>query len=47
MLVAPIRIFQASTDQGILPSDWKEANVVPIYIRREIDLLQQTIDLSH
>ena len=24
-------IFQASIDQGILPSDWKEANVVPIH----------------
>ena len=24
-------IFQASINQGILPSDWKEANVVPIH----------------
>ena len=31
--MAPILtlIFQASLDQGILPSDWKAANVTPVY----------------
>ena len=24
-------LFQASKDQGILPSEWKRANVVPVY----------------
>ena len=24
-------LFQASLDQGIVPSDWKEANVVPLF----------------
>ena len=24
-------LFQASVNQGIIPSDWKEANVVPIF----------------
>ena len=27
--------FQASLDQGIIPSDWKRANVVPIYKKGE------------
>ena len=31
--IAPVlsRIFQKSYDSGILPSDWKDANIVPIY----------------
>ena len=27
--------FQASLDQGVIPSDWKSANVVPIYKKGE------------
>ena len=32
-LIAPILflIFQSSLNQGILPSDWKTANIIPIY----------------
>ena len=32
-LIAPILflIFQLSLNQGILPSDWKTANIIPIY----------------
>ena len=31
--IAPIlvQIFQFSLDQGVLPSDWKTANIIPIF----------------
>ena len=31
--IAPVlsRIFQKSYDSGILPSDWKDANIIPFY----------------
>ena len=31
--IAPIlaQIFQSSLDQGVLPSDWKTANIIPIF----------------
>ena len=39
--IAPVlsRIFQKSYNSGILPSDWKDANIVPIYKKGDTQLL--------
>jgi len=36
--------FRKVTDNEQVPGDWKEANVIPIYVRVEIGILQLTID---
>ena len=39
-------IFQASLDQGQIPSDWKQARVAPIF-KKGIEVNQQTTVPSH
>jgi hypothetical protein len=39
-------IFQASLDQGQIPSDWKQARVAPVF-KKGIEVNQQTTGPSH
>ena len=39
-------LFQASLNQGIVPPDWKTANIVPLFkTNRRVDILDLSSDL--
>ena len=39
-------LFQASLEQGILPSDWKRANIVPVYKKGDIGRVESYRPIS-